>query len=207
MNIFSRTEKSQTITSKSTDPEFGEIRLIPTRNSRSIRIYVRPFEGLVVKFPGGIPQKKVKHFIDNKREWIRQALERARITEQKSIEHFSSQAAPSASEIRKSLTVRLNELAGIHGFTYNKVSLRNQKSRWGSCSGQNNISLNQKLYFLPEPLRDYVLVHELAHTLEKNHSPAFWEILFKIFGKIQTNAMRKELKAFDYLFYPPSTPS
>ena len=204
MNIFSRTEQSPTVPITTTDPEFGAITLITSRSVRSIRIYVRPFEGLVVKFPRGVPSKKVTSFIDSKRTWIRQALERARVTEHKSIEHFSSHASASPAEIRQSLTLRLNELAKTHHFGYNKVSIRNQKSRWGSCSGQNNISLNQRLYFLPESLRDYVLLHELAHTLEKNHSPAFWEILFKIFGKTQTRSMRQDLKTFDYLFYPPT---
>jgi predicted metal-dependent hydrolase len=143
--------------------------------------------------------------MDSKRSWIRQALERARITEQKSIEHYSLHSSTSQAEIRRSLTSRLNELALKHNFHYNKVSLRDQKSRWASCSAHDNISLNQKLYYLPNHLRDYVLVHELAHTLEKNHSPAFWDILFKIYGNVETREMRRELKAFDFLFYPPTT--
>jgi len=149
--------------------------------------------------------KKASRFMNSKRSWIRQALARARITEQKSIEHYSLHSSTSQSEIRHSLTSRLNELALEHDFSYNKVSLRDQKSRWGSCSANDNISLNQKLYFLPDHLRDYVLAHELAHTQEKNHSPAFWEILFDIYGKLETRKMRRELKAFDFLFYPPTT--
>lgn len=207
MNIFFPTEKNQTSKSTSTDPEFGDITLASMGNTRSIRIFVRPFEGIVVKFPRSVPTKKVMHFIDSKRSWIRRALERAQITEQKSIEFFSAHVPPRQVEIRKSLTMKLSALAKTHNFRYKKVSIRNQKSRWGSCSGQNNISLNQKLYFLPEPLQDYVLIHELAHTLEKNHSPAFWEILFKILGESQTRSMRQDLKTFDYLFYPPTEPS
>jgi hypothetical protein len=143
--------------------------------------------------------------MNSKRSWIRQALERARITEQKSIEHYALHSSTSQSEIRHALTFRLNELALEHDFHYNKVSLRDQKSRWGSCSARNNISLNQKLYFLPNHLRDYVLVHELAHTRKKNHSSEFWDILFDIYGKLETRKMRRDLKAFDFLFYPPST--
>ena len=149
--------------------------------------------------------KKASSFMNSKRSWIRQALERARITEQKSIEHYSLHNSTSKSQIRHSLTSRLYELAQEHDFSYNKVSLRDQKSRWGSCSAHDNISLNQKLYFLPDYLRDYVLVHELAHTREKNHSPAFWEILFDIYEKLEIMKMRRELKAFDFLFYPPLT--
>ena len=143
--------------------------------------------------------------MDSKRSWIRKALERAQITEQKSMEHHSLHDSISKAEIRHSLTTRLDELAHEHDFSYNKVSLRDQKSRWGSCSARNNISLNQKLYFLPDYLRDYVLVHELAHTRKKNHSSEFWDILFDIYGKLETRKMRRDLKAFDFLFYPPST--
>lgn len=207
MNIFSRTEKNQASTSITTDSEFGDIHLIPVKNARTIRLFVHPFQGVVVKHPQGISPKKVIRFVEDKRSWIRQALERARITEEKSREHFSLLDSPSPAAIRKSLSLRLDELATTHGFNYNKISIRNQKSRWGSCSARNNISLNRKLYFLPHHLRDYVLVHELAHTREKNHSPVFWGILYDIFGKAETGKMRRALKSFDYLFFPPTTPS
>ncbi len=79
--------------------------------------------------------------------------------------------------IRALLTTRLATLAAIHGFRYNRVFLRNQRTRWGSCSSQNNINLNVKLLRLPHDLRDYVLLHELVHTRIPNHGPKFWAAL------------------------------
>ena len=69
---------------------------------------------------------------------------------------------------------RLATLATKHGFKYNKVFIKNHRSRWGSCSEKNNINLNLHLMRLPDVLIDYVLLHELVHTEIKNHSPAFW---------------------------------
>ena len=203
MTIFFRTRSKQSTTTISPHPEFGDIQFIKIRNARSIRLFVKPFEGVIVKFPHGISERKAISFIDSKNEWIRHALERAQFTEKESIEHYSRNIGVSNSTIRSSLTKRLDELALQYDFQYNKISLRDQKSRWGSCSAHNNISLNKKLYFLPDHLRDYVLIHELAHTRQKNHSPAFWKILFVIFGALETKQMRRGLKAFDYLFYPP----
>jgi len=203
MTIFSRINSKVPEATVISDPEFGEIQFIKIKNARSIRLYVKPFEGVIVKFPRGVSQRKVKNFVDSRRPWIRQARERAEITEQKSIEHYSKDSGVSQAEIRRFLAKRLNGLALEYDFNYNKVSLRNQKSRWGSCSAQNNISLNKKLYFLPQRLRDYVLIHELAHTRQKNHSTAFWSILFKIYGERETKQMRQDIKAYDFLFYPP----
>ncbi len=72
---------------------------------------------------------------------------------------------------------RLSFLAETHGFHYRRVTIRGQKTRWGSCSSQKNINLNYKLLFLPEEVVDYVLVHELCHTIEMNHSKRFWELV------------------------------
>ncbi len=87
---------------------------------------------------------------------------------------------------------RLNELADKHGFTYNKVTIRHQKSRWGSCSSQNNISLNIAIARLPDKLRDYVILHELVHIRVKNHSRVFWNELDKYVGNAK--AVDAELK-------------
>lgn len=75
------------------------------------------------------------------------------------------------------LPKRLNELAEKHGFKYQDVSIKNTKSRWGSCSSVNNINLNLHLMRVPEHLIDYVLIHELAHTVVKNHGEKFWLLL------------------------------
>ncbi len=76
---------------------------------------------------------------------------------------------------------RTKELAEKHGFKYQNISIKNTKTRWGSCSSTNNINLNLHLMRVPEHLIDYVLLHELSHTIEKNHGPKFWQLLEKVY--------------------------
>ena len=91
-------------------------------------------------------------------------------------------------EARKKIIDRLAELAGQNGFTYQRVSVRNQRTRWGSCSGKNYISLNYKLVALPQELFDYVIFHELIHTRVHNHSKKFWAELDKYVGNAKAKA-------------------
>lgn len=78
---------------------------------------------------------------------------------------------------RAALEPRLDELSKRLALPYNRLSLRMQRTRWGSCSNRRNISLNAKLLFLPETLVQHVLIHELAHTVHLDHSPAFWRLV------------------------------
>lgn len=85
-------------------------------------------------------------------------------------------------EAKQYLPLRVEILARKYGFTFNQVRVKNLKSRWGSCSAQNNINLNIHLMRLPEALSDYVILHELAHTVHKNHGKQFWLMLDNISG-------------------------
>lgn len=78
------------------------------------------------------------------------------------------------------LPTRLKQLAQMHGFSYNRVTIRNNKRNWGSCSSRNNISLNLQMMKLPDELIDYILLHELVHTEIKNHSEKFWKKLEQV---------------------------
>lgn len=86
----------------------------------------------------------------------------------------------------------LQELAEIHGFHYQRLSIRAQKTRWGSCSHQKNINLNCKLLFMPEEVVKYVMIHELCHTIEMNHSSRFWALVKDCDPDFQ--AHKKQLK-------------
>lgn len=82
-------------------------------------------------------------------------------------------------EARRDLTARVAQWAAQMGVSYGRVAIRFQKSRWGSCSSKGNINLNAVLMFCPAEVRDYVVIHELAHRREMNHSPRFWAIVEK----------------------------
>jgi predicted metal-dependent hydrolase len=78
---------------------------------------------------------------------------------------------------REVLIPRLASLARQHGLVFDRVSIRQQQSRWGSCSRRGSISLNAKLLFMPSAAADYVILHELCHTLVLDHSRRFWELM------------------------------
>ncbi len=75
------------------------------------------------------------------------------------------------------LPLRTRQLAQQHGFSYNQLRIKNQKTRWGSCSAKRNINLNMRLMMAPEAAIDYVIIHELCHLRELNHSAAFWALV------------------------------
>ena len=84
-------------------------------------------------------------------------------------------------EAKKYLPLRLAGLAQQYGFRYNKIFIKNLRSRWGSCSTKNNINLNLQLMRFSDEIIDYILLHELMHTQIKNHSPKFWQGLTQIY--------------------------
>lgn len=103
-------------------------------------------------------------------------------------------------EAKEYLPGRVEYLANKHGFIYNKVFIKNMKSRWGSCSSKNNINLNLQLMRLPDELINYVILHELVHTKVKNHSPDFWIILNNVLKNAQDK--RRNLKKYSMSFSP-----
>jgi predicted metal-dependent hydrolase len=98
-------------------------------------------------------------------------------------------------EAKEYLPPRLAQLAAASGFQYGNITIRNNTSNWGSCSGRNNISLNLHLMKLPDHLIDYILLHELAHTRVKNHGPKFWELLDSLTGN-QAKQLAKEVRKY-----------
>ncbi len=102
-------------------------------------------------------------------------------------------------EAKAYLPGRVAYYAQKFGFTFKKVVIKNTSTRWGSCSATNNINLNLHLMRLPEALRDYVILHELAHTVEKNHGPRFWALLDRISG--DARGLDRKMKAYRVAIY------
>ncbi|MDB4088874.1 M48 family metallopeptidase [Flavobacteriales bacterium] len=103
-------------------------------------------------------------------------------------------------EAKATLPQRTQELAAKYGFIYNNVSIRNTLTRWGSCSYQNNINFSLHLLRLPEGLQDYVILHELAHTKEKNHQPPFWKLLDSVTNG-NARVLDKQVKKYTTRIY------
>jgi len=102
-------------------------------------------------------------------------------------------------EAKEYLPQRISLLAYENGFYMNRVFIKNTKTMWGSCSYENNINLSMQLMRLPDELIDYVMLHELAHTVEKNHSKKFWELLERILPGAKR--LDKELKNYRTQIY------
>lgn len=98
-------------------------------------------------------------------------------------------------EAKQYLPPRINEIAQNNNLKFNKLFIKNIKTQWGSCSYKNNINLNLHIMRLPEHLSDYVMCHELSHTVHKNHGPQFWELLSDIMEDDITK-YRKELRNY-----------
>lgn len=150
--------------------------------AKHMNISIKAAQGVRVAVPKGVSFHEAGQLIYSKKAWIKKNLVKVKqIAAQKAA--ISNQLANiDLEKAKQSLVSRLDKLAENHGFSYNKVTIRNQKTKWGSCSSKDNISLNIQLVCLPQELIDYVILHELVHTKVKNHSKDFWVALDKYVG-------------------------
>jgi len=95
-------------------------------------------------------------------------------------------------EASKFISERINYYNQIYEFDYNRISIRNQRTRWGSCSSKKNLNFNYRILFLPKRIADYIIIHELFHLKEMNHSRRFWNLVAEAVPDYLE--IRKELK-------------
>ena len=116
---------------------------------------------------------------------------------QKQVAHLAPEIDETALRRRaqSALPARLAQLARQHGFQYSGITIRKSRTRWGSCSSKKSINLSLYLMMLPDHLIEYVLLHELCHTVQMNHSPAFWALLDRCTGN-KAKALKKEIREY-----------
>lgn len=161
-----------------------EITLIRSRR-KSLAIEITPELQVVVRAPVRMPVREVNAFVQEKDDWIRAHLQR--MAEKKRLREQYREQALSKEELQELSTQAMTLIqqkvryyAQIIGVTYGRITIRNQRTRWGSCSGKGNLNFNCLLLLMPEEVLDYVVVHELCHRKEMNHSVRFWEEVEKI---------------------------
>lgn len=172
----------------------GPVLFERSKKAKHLNISIMPFSGVRVAVPYGIPFERAEKMVHAKINWIEKQLQKIKELQQKHEPLLRKSLDMDRTTVEKKLIKRLNELAKKHGFAYKKVYIRNQKTRWGSCSTGNNIYLNVKLLMLPEELTDYVILHELVHTRIKNHSKDFWKELGNHVGNVKR--MEHQLKEY-----------
>lgn len=174
----------------------GTINMERSHRAKHINISVKPFRGVRVAVPRGVSFASAERFARSKAGWIKKHLDQMQQLEL-AARDISENHPIDRQDARRRLVERLNHLADKYGFKYNRVFIKNQKTRWGSCSTKNNINLNVNLVRLPQELIDYTILHELVHTRVKNHSQRFWDQMDLLLG--DAKKVDKKLRAYEFL--------
>lgn len=159
--------------------DIGPVLLERSSRAKRMNISIRPFKGIRVAVPAGVSFNMAEEFAHSRKRWLLENIPRIRKIEDRMLVN-ETKPPINREEAKTVLASRLEHIARKFGYTYNRLTVRNQKTRWGSCSSKNNISLNIKLTLLPDELRDYIILHELVHTRVKNHGGEFWAEIKKV---------------------------
>ena len=165
-------------------------------NRKTLAIQINPDLSVTVRAPMYAPQSDIERILREKEGWIQKHIEKIREQEAKrkktqgekdeygeSVESeylTNEEIKKLADKALQHIPKRVSYYAKQIGVTYGKLTIRNQKTRWGSCSSKGNLNFNWRLIFAPEEVVDYIVVHELAHRKEMNHSRAFYNVVASV---------------------------
>ena len=150
------------------------------RSSRkTISIVVQPTGEVEVRCPKRCSKREIEVFVTSKEDWIRRHLEA--IAERPQQPVLSRQELKSlADKAAAALPEKVRRIAESMEVSYGRITIRSQRTRWGSCSAKGNLNFNCLLMLCPKEVQDYVVIHELCHRKELNHSTAFWAEVEKV---------------------------
>lgn len=147
----------------------------PRAKHMSIRI-ARTGEVFVTK-PKRIPVEIAEDFVRRKSDWVMEKLAYMKTLPQPAVKMTRAELHIFKEKALTIVENRVKYFNTFYNFTYKNISIKNQKTRWGSCSSQKNLNFNYRLILLEPELLDYVVVHELCHLQEMNHGPKFWNLV------------------------------
>lgn len=166
-------------------------------NRKTVAIQVNSNLSVTVRAPRSASEKDIEEILKKKEAWISKHIEKIKKTKERleaeSTEKLTREKVIAlAEEALKVIPERVEYFAKVIGVTYGKITIRNQKTRWGSCSSKGNLNFNCLLMLAPSEVLDYVVVHELCHRKQMNHSKAFWLEVEKVLPNYKE--VRKWLK-------------
>ena len=149
-------------------------------NRKSLAIEVTRDLRVIVRAPMKMSEKEINRFIGEKADWIDKSLRK--MQERQENQPQGQLLTPQdikllTTRAKRVIPPKVDRYAKVLGVDYNRITIRMQKSRWGSCSGQGNLNFNCLLMRAPDDVVDYVIVHELCHRKEMNHSDRFWALV------------------------------
>ena len=161
-----------------------EVQIAVIRSRRkTIALQIREDGSVLVRAPYWMTNTEISHFVKEKKDWIRRHLDKLEenVNNRPGISLSGEELRLLAEKAAEIIPGKVAFYAKKIGVTYGKITIRCQRTRWGSCSEKGNLNFNCLLMKVPEDVLDYVVVHELCHRLEMNHSPRFWKEVENIF--------------------------
>ena len=146
-------------------------------NRKTTAIQINEKGDIIVRSPYSVSRRKVEQMLREKQDWIEKHQKAIKERENSRREMTEQERREGIERAKQILPARIQYYAKIMGVTYGRITLREQKTRWGSCSSKGNLNFNWKLALMPDEILDYVVVHELAHRMVMNHSDKFWKIV------------------------------
>ena len=159
-----------------------EVKIIRSKR-KTVSIQVNQDLSITVRAPQRVTQKEIKRILEKNDSWIQKHIEmlREKQAEAEDVKKLTAEEIKTlAEQALKLIPQRVEYFARQVGVTYGRITIRNQKTRWGSCSSKGNLNFNCLLMLAPTEILDYVVVHELCHRKEMNHSKAFWTEVEKV---------------------------
>ena len=149
-----------------------------SKRAKRIRLAVFCDGTVVVTTPLGIEQSIIEKFLADKKQWVMDKINFFKSVDSKAIRTFSQgDYLKYKNEALALVCNRVKYFNKKYDLAFNKINIKNQKTRWGSCSKNKNLNLNYKIIFLPKKHQDYIIVHEMCHLKEFNHSHKFWSLI------------------------------
>ena len=166
------------------------------RSSRkTMAIEIKPDGRVYVRIPNRVSDRQARSFVESKADWLKKNLEKIeeRREANEAVEKFTeTELKIIKKKAKREIPILVDYYAPLIGVTYNRISIRAQRTLWGSCTADGNLNFNCLLVLLPERVMRYVVVHELCHRKEMNHSKRFWSEVSKILPDYKE--LRKQLK-------------
>lgn len=156
-----------------------EVNFNKNRRSKGIKITLKNKGSFLVSYPWFVSQRQAEKFFLENQEWV---LKSNKILKERKYSKLLAWGErkdylKNKERARALVKERLEELNKFYNFSFNKIAIRDQQTRWGSCSSNRNLNFNYRIIFLPDELVDYLIVHELCHLEEMNHSKNFWNLV------------------------------